>query len=127
MRRPLTLIFPQTHQGEAATIWILVGVGLVAGFYLGHGHSGYRYARAAGHASKPSLYLGARGPWASIPGTLGARLSNRLCEHIPSRAKVWEPVTRRWRALACRSSSVLSLHLLAMQTLAQPCVRAGVV
>jgi len=53
-------------------------VGLAAGFHGGHGHSNYRHARAAGHGRKPALYLGARGPWITIPGPFGTRIGHRL-------------------------------------------------
>jgi hypothetical protein len=47
-------------------------------FHAGHGHAHYKYARAAGHGRKPSLYLGARGPWISVPGPFGTRIGHRL-------------------------------------------------
>jgi hypothetical protein len=60
------------------TIIIGLIVGIIFGLYAGHGHSNYRHARAAGHGRKPALYLGARGPWISVPGPFGTRIGDRL-------------------------------------------------
>lgn len=53
-------------------------VALIAGWHGGHAHSNYRHARAAGHGRKPSLYIGARGTWVSLPGPFGTRIGHRL-------------------------------------------------
>jgi hypothetical protein len=47
-------------------------------FHAGHGHANYRHARSAGHHRSPSLYIGARGPWISVPGPFGTRIGHRL-------------------------------------------------
>ena len=47
-------------------------------FHAGHGAANYRHSRAVGNARRPSLYIGARGPWVSIPGPFGTRIGRRL-------------------------------------------------
>ena len=55
-----------------------VVVGLYVTFHTGHGAANYRHSRAAGNRRKPSLYLGLRGCWVSIPGPFGTRIGHRL-------------------------------------------------
>ena len=62
------------------TIGILVVIVLVyVLIHAGHGTSNYRHARSRGNGRRPSLYLGVRGPWISlpVPGT-GFRIGHRL-------------------------------------------------
>lgn len=60
-------------------IWVgLFAVCFAIGWHLGHGHSNFRHARAAGHRRGPSLTIGARGAWISVPGPAGTRISKRL-------------------------------------------------
>lgn len=51
---------------------------LIVGHHFGHGHANYRQARASGHGRKPSLWLGARGAWVSVPGPFHTRIGHRL-------------------------------------------------
>jgi len=53
-------------------------IGLLVGFHGGHGAASYRHARASGRGRTPSLYLGARGPWISVPGPFGTRIGHKL-------------------------------------------------
>ena len=53
-------------------------IGLYLAFHGGHGAANYRHARHAGYRRTPSLYLGARGPWISVPGPFGTRIGHRL-------------------------------------------------
>jgi hypothetical protein len=57
-------------------IIIIAVVGLIIGHHAGHGHASYRHAR--GRSRMPSLYIGARGPWISVPGPFGTRIGHRL-------------------------------------------------
>ncbi len=61
-----------------ATAIVLTIVLIYCAFHVGHGTSSYRHARAAGHGRKPSLYLGALGPWLTSPGPFGTRIGHRL-------------------------------------------------
>ena len=47
-------------------------------FHIGHGTSSYRHARAGGRGRRPSLYIGARGPWLTVPGPFGTRIGHRI-------------------------------------------------
>jgi hypothetical protein len=60
-------------------LWIVILGGLYVTFHTGHGVGTYRHSRARGNGRRPSLYLGARGPWISlpVPGT-GFRIGHRL-------------------------------------------------
>jgi hypothetical protein len=57
---------------------IAIVAALFVGHHVGHGHANYRFARAQGRHRTASLYLGARGPWVSIPGPFGTRIGHRL-------------------------------------------------
>jgi hypothetical protein len=57
---------------------IAIVAALIVGHHAGHGHANYRHARAQGRRRTPSLYLGARGAWVSIPGPFGTRIGHRL-------------------------------------------------
>lgn len=59
------------------TIVVAIVVAYVI-FHVGHGTSSYRHARAQGRRRSPSLYLGARGPWVTIPGPFGTRIGHRV-------------------------------------------------
>jgi len=59
-------------------IIVIAVAGLYTGFHTGHGHANYRHARHAGYRRTPSLYIGARGPWISVPGPFGTRIGHRL-------------------------------------------------
>ena len=60
------------------TLIIIVAAVAYLAFHTGHGHASYRHARARGGGRMPSLYLGARGPWISVPGPFGTRIGHRL-------------------------------------------------
>jgi hypothetical protein len=57
---------------------VIAVIALIVGWHGGHGHANYRHARSAGRGRKPSLYLGARGAWVSVPGPFGTRIGHRV-------------------------------------------------
>ena len=60
------------------TVIIVIAVVAYLAFHAGHGHANYRHARRGGYGRRPSLYIGARGPWLTIPGPFGTRIGHRL-------------------------------------------------
>lgn len=63
------------------SIWlwcVILGTCAYLLFHGGHGVSNYRHGRARGLGRRPSLYLGVRGPWLSLPVPGGFTIGHRL-------------------------------------------------
>jgi hypothetical protein len=47
-------------------------------FHLGHSRKNYRHARAHGHRGIGLIWYAGRGPWVSLPGPFGSRITHKL-------------------------------------------------